>query len=164
MPAETLGLLSFDCFETNPAGQICELLEADYRGVTTSTSLSRSAILSFYYETRQPSLVSARTRLLVAFLFSALINMQGCESVMGRTESLTLVDRIHPQSISLQALLPPSFPNSRSRASKAGNVAIPLPFISGVDNFVYRSERDRHLLCGRRCISCSGFKLYVKKQ
>ena len=95
MPAETLGLLSFDCFETNPAGQICELLEADYRGVTTSTSLSRSAILSFYYETRQPSLVSARTRLLVAFLFSALINMQGCESVMGRTESLTLVDRIH---------------------------------------------------------------------
>ena len=54
-------------------------------------------------------MVGDRTRLLVAGLFSALVNMQGCESVMGRTESLTLVDRIHPQSISLQALLPPSF-------------------------------------------------------
>jgi hypothetical protein len=31
----------------------------------------------------------------VACLFSALVNMHGCESVMGRTESLTLVDRIH---------------------------------------------------------------------
>ncbi|MEG4293809.1 hypothetical protein Q5692_23195 [Microcoleus sp. C2C3] len=49
--------------------------------------------------------------LLVACLFSALVNMQGSEPVMGRTESLTLVDRIHPQSISLQALLPPSFPD-----------------------------------------------------
>gem|GEM_PF-2521765 len=52
-------------------------------------------MLSFFYETRQPSLVSARTSLLVAGLFSALVNMQGSESVMGRTESLTLVDRIH---------------------------------------------------------------------
>jgi hypothetical protein len=68
---------------------------ADYRGVTTSTSLWRSAMRSFYNETRGPSLVSARTRLLVACLFSALVNMQGSESVMGRTESLTLVDRIH---------------------------------------------------------------------
>jgi len=31
----------------------------------------------------------------VACLFSALVNMQGSESVMGRTQSLTLVDRIH---------------------------------------------------------------------
>ncbi len=31
----------------------------------------------------------------MACLFSALVNMQGCESVMGRTESLTLVARIH---------------------------------------------------------------------
>jgi hypothetical protein len=52
-------------------------------------------MLSFFSETRQPGLVSARTRLLVACLFSALVNMQGSESVMGRTESLTLVDRIH---------------------------------------------------------------------
>ena len=50
---------------------------------------------SFFSETREPSLVSARTSLLVACLFSALVNMQGSESVMGRTESLTLVDRIH---------------------------------------------------------------------
>ena len=40
-------------------------------------------------------MVRGRTRLLVACLFSGLVNMQGCESVMGRTESLTLVDRIH---------------------------------------------------------------------
>ncbi len=52
----------------------------------------RSAVLSFFSETRQPSLVSARMRLLVACLFSALVNMQDSESVMGRTESLTLVD------------------------------------------------------------------------
>ena len=109
MPAEAQGLLSLDCFDANPANQICELLEADYRGVTTSTSLSRSAVLSFFYETRQPSLVSARTSLLVACLFSELVNMQDFEPVMGRTESLRLVDRIHPRSISLQALLPPFF-------------------------------------------------------
>ena len=36
--------------------------------------------------------------------------------------------------------------------AEAGNVARPSPFISGVDHFVYRSERDRHLLGGRRCI------------
>lgn len=40
-------------------------------------------------------MVSARTRLLVACLFSASVNMQDSEPVMGRTESLTLVDRIH---------------------------------------------------------------------
>ena len=39
----------------------------------------------------------------MAGLFSALVNMQGSESVMGRTESLRLVDRIHPRSISLLA-------------------------------------------------------------
>ena len=30
--------------------------------------------------------------------------------------------------------------NSRSRVSKASNVARPSPFISGLDNFVYRSQ------------------------
>jgi hypothetical protein len=34
-------------------------------------------MLSFFYEIRQPSLVSARTGLLVACLFSALVNIQG---------------------------------------------------------------------------------------
>ena len=53
------------------------------------------ALLSFFYETGQPSLVSARTSLLVGCLFSALVNMRGSESVLGRTESLTLVDQIH---------------------------------------------------------------------
>lgn len=53
------------------------------------------AMLSFFYETGQPSLVSARTSLLVGCLFSALVNMRGSESVLGRTESLTLVDQIH---------------------------------------------------------------------
>ena len=53
------------------------------------------AMLSFFYETSQPSLVSARTSLLVGCLFSALVNMRAPESVLGRTESLTLVDQIH---------------------------------------------------------------------
>ncbi len=53
------------------------------------------AMLSFFYETGQPSLVSARTSLLVGCLFSALVNMRAPESVLGRTESLTLVDQIH---------------------------------------------------------------------
>lgn len=66
-------------------------------------------MLSFFYEIRQPSVVSARTSLLGGCLFSALVNMRGSESVLGRTESLTLVDQIHPRSISLQALLLPSF-------------------------------------------------------
>lgn len=53
------------------------------------------AMLSFFYETRQASLVSARSGLLVGCLFSALVNMRASESVIGRTESLTLVDQIH---------------------------------------------------------------------
>lgn len=53
------------------------------------------AMLSFFYETGQPSLVSARTSLLVGCLFSALVNMRAPESVLGRTEGLTLVDQIH---------------------------------------------------------------------
>ena len=53
------------------------------------------AMLSFFYETGQPSLVSARTSLLVGCLFAALVNMRAPESVLGRTESLTLVDQIH---------------------------------------------------------------------
>jgi hypothetical protein len=53
------------------------------------------AMLSFFYETGQPSLVSARTSLLVGCLFSALVNMRAPESVLGRTESLTMIDQIH---------------------------------------------------------------------
>ena len=53
------------------------------------------AMLSFFYETGQPSLVSARTSLLVGCLFAALVNMRAPESVLGRTEGLTLVDQIH---------------------------------------------------------------------
>jgi hypothetical protein len=53
------------------------------------------AMLSFFYETGQPSLVSARTSLLVGCLFAALVNMRAPESVLGRTESLTMVDGIH---------------------------------------------------------------------
>jgi hypothetical protein len=45
------------------------------------------------------------------WLFVFAIGQYAGESVMGRTESLTMVDRIHPQSISLQALLTPYFPN-----------------------------------------------------
>ena len=53
------------------------------------------AMLSFFYETGVPSLVSARTSLLVGCLFAALVNMRAPESVLGRTESLTMVDGIH---------------------------------------------------------------------
>ena len=53
------------------------------------------AMLSFFYETGQASLVSARTSLLVGCLFAALVNMRAPEAVLGRTEGLTLVDQIH---------------------------------------------------------------------
>lgn len=53
------------------------------------------AMLSFFYETSQASLMSARTSLLVGCLFAALVNMRAPESVIGRTEGLTLVDQIH---------------------------------------------------------------------
>jgi hypothetical protein len=54
----------------------------------------------------------------VAGLFSALVNMQDSESVMGRTESLTLVDRIHPRSISLQALCNRIFRDKQQKQGK----------------------------------------------
>lgn len=57
------------------------------------------AMLSFFYETGQASLVSARTSLLVGCLFAALVNMRAPESVLGRTEGLTLVDQIHIAAI-----------------------------------------------------------------
>ena len=57
------------------------------------------ATLSFFYETGQASLVSARTSLLVGCLFAALVNMRAPESVLGRTEGLTLVDQIHIAAI-----------------------------------------------------------------
>jgi hypothetical protein len=53
------------------------------------------AMLSFFYDTSQASLVSARTSLLLGCLFAALVNMRAPESVIGRTEGLTLVDQIH---------------------------------------------------------------------
>ena len=55
----------------------------------------------------------------MACLFSALVNMQESESVMGRTESLTPIDRIHPRSISLQALLQPYFSGLTAEAGQA---------------------------------------------
>jgi hypothetical protein len=57
------------------------------------------AMLSFFYETGQASLVSARTSLLVGCLFAALVNMRAPESVLGRTEGFTLVDQIHVVAI-----------------------------------------------------------------
>lgn len=51
--------------------------------------------LSFFYDSDQTSLMSARTGLLVGCLFAVLVNMRALESVLGRTEGLTLVDQIH---------------------------------------------------------------------
>jgi hypothetical protein len=98
-------------------------------------------MLSFFYETRQPSLVSARTSLLVACLFSALVNMQDSESVMGRTESLTLLDRIHPQCYIFAGALATVFSQLTAEAGQAKQAMWLDP--SGLDNFVYRSKRDR---------------------
>ncbi len=53
------------------------------------------AMLSFFYQTGKDNFAGPRTSLLIGCLFSALVNMRAPESVLGRTESLTLVDQIH---------------------------------------------------------------------
>ncbi|PZO43512.1 MAG: hypothetical protein DCF19_06140 [Pseudanabaena frigida] len=53
------------------------------------------AMLSFFYQTGSDGFTGPRTSLLIGCLFSALVNMRAPESVLGRTESLTLVDQIH---------------------------------------------------------------------
>lgn len=57
------------------------------------------AMLSFFYASDQTSLASPRRAIYIGALFAALLNMRVQESVLGRTEDLTLVDQIHIATI-----------------------------------------------------------------
>lgn len=53
------------------------------------------ALLSFRIKTDQPTLFSARLALLVGSLFATVVNLRSTESVIGRSDHFTLVDKIH---------------------------------------------------------------------
>jgi hypothetical protein len=53
------------------------------------------SLLSFRIKTDQPTLFSARLALLVGSLFATVVNLRSTESVIGRSEHFTLVDKIH---------------------------------------------------------------------
>ena len=53
------------------------------------------AMLSFRIKTDQPTLFSARLALLVGSLFATIVNLRSTESVIGRSDHFTLVDKIH---------------------------------------------------------------------
>lgn len=53
------------------------------------------SLLSFFLTPIQTSIFSARMSLLVGSLFAVVINLRALESVLGRTEGLTLVDNIN---------------------------------------------------------------------
>lgn len=53
------------------------------------------SLLSFFMNPVQTSIFSARMSLLVGSLFAVVINLRALESVLGRTEGLTLVDNIN---------------------------------------------------------------------
>lgn len=57
------------------------------------------AMLAFFYDTDNTSLASPRRAIYVGALFATLLNMRVQESVLGRTEDLTLVDQIHIATI-----------------------------------------------------------------
>ena len=57
------------------------------------------AMLSFFYDSAQTSLASPRRAIYIGALFATLLNMRVQESVLGRTEDLTLVDQIHIATI-----------------------------------------------------------------
>ena len=57
------------------------------------------AMLSFFYDSDQTSLASPRRAIYIGALFAALLNMRIQETVLGRTEDLTLIDQIHIATI-----------------------------------------------------------------
>ncbi len=57
------------------------------------------AMLSFFYDSDNTSLASPRRAIYMGALFATLLNMRVQESVLGRTEDLTLVDQIHIATI-----------------------------------------------------------------
>ncbi|BAU15255.1 hypothetical protein LEP3755_58130 [Leptolyngbya sp. NIES-3755] len=52
-------------------------------------------LLSFYFNTAESGFTTSRLSLLSTALFATLVNMRGIENILGRTEQLTLVDKIH---------------------------------------------------------------------
>ena len=57
------------------------------------------AMLSFFYDSNQTSLAGSRLAINIGALFATLLNMRSQESVLGRTDDLTLVDLIHIATI-----------------------------------------------------------------
>lgn len=53
------------------------------------------SLLAFFYDSDQTSLMSARSSIIVGSLFAAIINMRASEGVLGHSEHLTLIDKIH---------------------------------------------------------------------
>lgn len=52
-------------------------------------------LVSFFLHPTQASIFSARMSLLVGSLFAVVVNLRAAEAILGRTNSLTLVDKIH---------------------------------------------------------------------
>lgn len=57
------------------------------------------AMLSFFYDSDEVSLASPRQGIYVGALFATVLNMRVQETLLGRTEDLTLVDQIHMVTI-----------------------------------------------------------------
>ncbi len=57
------------------------------------------AMLSFFYDSNETSLAGSRLAISIGALFATLLNMRSQESVLGRTDDLTLVDQIHIATI-----------------------------------------------------------------
>jgi hypothetical protein len=57
------------------------------------------AMLSFFYDSSNTSLASPRRAIYIGALFATLLSMRLQETVLGRTEDLTLVDQIHIATI-----------------------------------------------------------------
>lgn len=86
---------------------------SDYSRLTVSMAVERTGLgtfakliagvvsavlvaqLSFRLDSRQTSLMSSRMSMVVGALFAVVVNMRAVESVLGRSEDFTLIDRVH---------------------------------------------------------------------
>lgn len=87
--------------------------KSDYSRLTISIAIARNSLTSFFklnsgayiafgislvtffLNPTQPTLVSGRIGALVGCLFATLVNLRAIDGVLGRTERLTLSDKIH---------------------------------------------------------------------
>lgn len=53
------------------------------------------SLVSFFLHPKQASVFSARMSLLVGSLFAVVVNLRASQAILGHTNSLTLVDKIH---------------------------------------------------------------------